>query len=212
MTQDITVALIEDDEPMRKALAFQLQSADFQVLSFGAAEDFLAEPDRARVDCVVVDLHLPRMSGLHLQEELHRSIPCASVIFITGQGDVSIGVRAMKEGAVDFLEKPLDDAALLDSIRRGANHSRLLRTSQAERVELEKRHASLTPRERQVFALVTSGLLNKQAGSQLGTSERTIKAHRARVVEKMRAGSFAELVRMGAVLGIHTTRTGLDRP
>ena len=203
MNQDTKVAVIEDDESMRRALARQLSSAGFYVVGFGSAADFLHSPDHLLVDCVVADVQLPMMDGLQLQEELKRVLPDASIVFITGHGDLAVGLHAMREGAVDFLEKPVDEEVLLESIRRGAELSRQRRAARAERVELERRYHLLTPREREVFALITAGLLNKQAAAELGTAERTIKTHRGRVTRKMGAESVAALVRMAAILGIH---------
>jgi len=204
MTRDTKVAVVEDDDSMRRALVRQLSSAGFQVVGFGSGADFLHSPDHLLVDCVVADVQLPMMDGLQLQEQLKRILPYASIVFITGHGDLSVGVHAMREGAVDFLEKPVDDQVLLESIRRGAALSRQRRAARAERVELERRYQLLTAREREVFALVTNGLLNKQAAAELGTAERTIKAHRGQVTRKMGADSVAALVRMAAILGIHT--------
>jgi FixJ family two-component response regulator len=203
VNQDTKVAVIEDDESMRRALMRQLGSAGFYVVGFGCAADFLHSLDHLLVDCVVADVQLPMMDGLQLQEELKRVLPDGSIVFITGHGDLAVGVHAMREGAVDFLEKPVDDEVLLESIRRGADLSRQRRAARAERLELERRYQLLTPREREVFALITAGLLNKQAAAELGTAERTIKTHRGRVTRKMGAESVAALVRMAAILGIH---------
>ena len=203
MNSDIKLAVIEDHDSMRIALERLLGSAGFLVSSYASADDFLRLGNCSRFDCVVTDVHLPRKDGLQLQAEMKRIAPFASLIFITGHGDLSVGMRAMRQGAVDFLEKPVDDEALLGAIQRGVDLSRRRRAIYAERVELEARCDALTPREREVFVLITRGLLNKQAGAELGTTERTIKAHRARVMEKMSADSLAELVRMATVLGIH---------
>jgi two-component system, LuxR family, response regulator FixJ len=203
MNRDTTIAVIEDDESMRRALLRQLTSAGFEAMGFGSAAEFMRAPEHRTVDCVVADVQLPMMDGLQLQAEIKRAAPHVSMIFITGHGDLSVGMAAMKEGAVDVLEKPLDDEVLLESVRRGAELSRLRQAEQSKRVELERRYRSLTPREREVFDLVTSGRLNKQAGAELGTTERTIKAHRSKVMEKMRADSLASLVQMATILGIH---------
>ena len=207
MNQDTRIAVVEDDESMRRALVRQLSSAGFQVVDFGSGADFLDSSDHLLVDCVVLDVHLPMMDGLQVQEKLKRALPFASIVFITGHGDLAVGVHAMKEGAVDFLEKPVDDEALLESIRRGADLSRQRRATQAERAELERRYQSLTAREREVFALVTTGLLNKQAAAELRIAERTIKVHRGHVTSKMGAESVAALVQMAAKLGIHAPRS-----
>ncbi|MGA7869752.1 MAG: response regulator [Candidatus Binatus sp.] len=199
----IRVAIIEDDERVRHALAFQLSTAGFEVAAYSSAEELLDEVDAKDCDCIVADIYLPRMNGLQLQEELSRTVPYASIVFITGHGDLSLGMQAMRKGAVDFLEKPVDDQALLSSIARGAHLSRRLRAEQLQRIELEELQRSLTPREREVFGLITTGLLNKQVASELGTTERTVKAHRASVMSKMGAGSLADLVRMSGILHIH---------
>ena len=203
-TGPIRVAVIEDDERMRQALFFQLSTAGFEVARYCCAEEFLEAADAKEFDCVVADIYLPRMNGLQLQEELIRTVPYASIVFITGHGDLSLGMHAMRKGAVDFLEKPVDDQALLSSIARGADLSRRRRAKQFERVGFEELQRSLTSREREVFVLITTGLLNKQVGTELGTTERTVKAHRASVMSKMGAGSLADLVRMAGILQIHS--------
>ena len=147
------------------------------------------------------------MNGLQLQAELCRTLPFASIVFISGHGDLSLEMHAMRKGAVDFLEKPLDDEVFLSSIVRGAELTRNRRAEHAQRIELERRLGVLTSREREVFALITTGLLNKQVGAELGTTERTVKAHRERVMSKMKADSLADLVRMSGILQLHSTRT-----
>ena len=191
---------------MRQALVFQIATAGLEVDSYASAEEFLETANANDFDCIVVDINLPKMNGLQLQEELNRTVPFASIVFITGLGDLAIGMHAMRNGAVDFLEKPIDDETLLISIARGADLSRKRRTEHIQRIELEKRHGCLTPREREVFGLITTGFLNKQAGAELGTTERTVKAHRERVMSKMGAGSLADLVRMAGILQIHPAR------
>jgi len=203
----ITVAAVEDDERMRQALVFQIVTAGYEVDAYASAEEFLEAGNAEGFDCIVVDMNLPRMNGLQLQEELNRTVPFASIVFITAYGDLSVGMHAMREGAVDFLEKPVDDETLLSSIARGADLSRTQRAEYLQRIELEERHGCLTPRERDVFGLITAGFLNKQAGAELGTTERTVKAHRERVMSKMRASSLADLVQMAGILHIHPERT-----
>jgi FixJ family two-component response regulator len=209
-TGRIRIAIIEDEESVRNALVFQLSTAGFEVVAYSSAEELLESADAKDLDCVVADIYLPRMNGLQLQEELNRTIPYASIVFITGHGDLALGMHAMRKGAVDFLEKPLDDQALLSSINRGAQLSRERRAKQFRRIEFEELERSLTSREREVFALITTGLLNKQVASELGTTERTVKAHRASVMTKMGAGSLADLVRMAGVLQIHAPAKTLE--
>jgi two-component system response regulator FixJ len=203
----IRVAVIDDDARMLQALTFQLGTAGFTVRAYESAENFIRESASVEFDCVVADLLMPGMNGLQLQDHLARAVPCASIVFLTGHGDLSAAMHAMRNGAADFLEKPVDDGALVSSITRGAEQTRTRRAEQAERLDLERRQSTLTPREREVFNLITAGLLNKQAGAELGTTERTIKTHRGRVMDKMCAESLADLVRMAAILGIHPART-----
>jgi FixJ family two-component response regulator len=191
----IKIAIIDDEAPMRRALTRLLKSAGIETITFSSACEFLDDPIHRHVDCAVTDMRMPGFDGLELQEELKRTLPHLSLVFITGHGDIQGSVRAMKGGAVDFLEKPVDGDALLSAIRRAAERSRALKASHEERMALERRYAEVTPREREVFALVTSGLLNKQIAADLGVTERTIKVHRARVMEKMGAESLADLVR-----------------
>lgn len=199
-------AVIDDDKSARTSLARLIKSAGIETVAFSSAHEFLEDPARNQVDCVVTDVRMPGVDGFKLQETLAQTLPYLSVVFITGHGDIPMTVKAIRGGAVDFLEKPVDDEALLEAVRRAAERSRDQKASRAELGDLQRRYELLTPRERQVFQLVTAGLLNKQAGADLGTTEKTIKVHRARVMLKMKAESLAELVRMADQLGVRPAR------
>ena len=202
MSAPIKVAVIDDNKSARTSLARLIKTAGIEVVSFSSAPEFLEDPIRNQVDCAVTDVRMPGVDGFKLQETLAQTLPYLSVVFITGHGDIPMTVRAIQGGAVDFLEKPVDDEALLEAIRRAAARSRDQKVSHAEIDDLQRRYDLLTPREREVFQLVTAGLLNKQAGAELGTTERTVKVHRGRVMFKMKAESLAELVRMADLLHI----------
>ena len=211
-TGGASVAVVDDDERVREALAFQLNTAGFQVVSYSFADEFLASKDASDFECVVADIFLPRMSGLELLAQLSETGKFVPIVFITGRGDLSIGVHAMRAGAVDVLEKPVDDEALLTAIKRGVQRSRARRMEHAQRFDLERRFRSLPARQREVFTLITAGLLNKQVGAELGISERTVKVHRERLRRKMGADSPAELARMAGILQIHPVRVLSARP
>jgi FixJ family two-component response regulator len=202
MSVPTKVAVIDDDKSARTSLARLIKTAGIEVVAFSSAQEFLDDPIRTQVVCAVTDVRMPGVDGFKLQETLAETLPYLSVVFITGHGDIPMTVKALRGGAVDFLEKPVDDEALLGAIRRAAQRSREQKVSRAEIDDLQRRYEHLTPRERQVFQLVTAGLLNKQAGADLGTTEKTIKVHRARVMSKMNAESLAELVRMADQLQI----------
>jgi FixJ family two-component response regulator len=196
------VAVIDDDQSVRSSLARAIKTAGMEVASFSSADEFLNDPSLNQIDCAVTDVRMPGIDGLALQEMLAQTQPHLSLVFITGQGDIPMGIKAMKGGAVDFLEKPVDRKALLEAVHRAAERSREQKVSRAEIDDLQRRYELLTPRERQVFQLVTAGRLNKEASIELGTSEQTIKVHRARVMFKMDAESLAELVRMADQLHV----------
>jgi FixJ family two-component response regulator len=198
------VFLVDDEPSVRRALTRLLRAAGLEVASFPSAEALLAEanPSSSGPACVVADLQMPGLTGLALQDELVRRGLNLPLLVVTGHGDVPSTVRAMKGGAVDFLEKPVSESDLLDAVSRALSRHREINDRRRQIELLQARLERLTPREREVFALVASGLLNKQVGFELGTTEKTIKVHRARVMEKMEATSLADLVRMAGRLGI----------
>jgi RNA polymerase sigma factor (sigma-70 family) len=199
-----TVFIVDDDALVRRSLERLILSVGLQVKTFSSASEFLESRRPDGPACIVLDIRMPGLSGLDLQGELSSAGLDMPVVFVTGHGTVPMSVRAMKAGAVDFLQKPIDDQVLLDAVQRAIDQDRQARAEQAGRQELERRLESLTPREREVFSLVVSGLLNKQVAAELGTSEKTIKVHRARVMQKMEADSLADLVRMGEKLSIRS--------
>jgi FixJ family two-component response regulator len=197
-----TVIIVDDDAAVRKALTRLVRSAGMAAQPFATAEAFLAESQVVPASCLVLDVRLPGLNGLELQEALARKGYPIAVIFITGHGDVPTSVRAMKAGAVDFLQKPFDGCGLLDAIRRAVDRTRNAVARQGDLAAMQERYDTLTPRERQVFSLVVTGLPNKQVAGELGAAEKTIKIHRGRVMAKMGATSLPDLVRMGEALGI----------
>jgi FixJ family two-component response regulator len=195
------VFVVDDDISVRESLELLITNDGWNVETFVSAVDFLSRP-RARVPCcLVLDVTLPGLSGLELQQQLAERAEMP-IIFITGHGDVPMSVQAMKAGAVEFLTKPFKDDVLLGAIRGAVEHSRAALRLQSEMQTLLKRYESLTPREREVMALVVSGLLNKQVGAELGVTEITVKAHRGQVMRKMKADSLPDLVTMAARLGL----------
>lgn len=194
------VFVVDDDISVRESLEFLLRCEGWKAETFASAQEFLFRPRPLVPSCLVLDVSLPGLNGLELQERLAPERSDMPIIFITGYGDVPTSVRAMKAGAVEFLTKPFKDSVLVGAIRESLDRSRLALDRTTEMHILWNRYASLTRRERQVMALVVSGLLNKQVGGELGISEITVKAHRGQVMQKMQAGSFADLVRLSARL------------
>src|SRR5271167_4993585 len=189
------VFVVDDDGRVREALSDLISSVGLRVTAFGSASEFLESEKPDAPACLVLDLELPGISGLELQRELaDRDAP--PIVFITGHGDVPSSVRAMKAGAIEFLSKPFDDEELLQAIEAAISMDRSARQRRSELAELRKHYALLTPREREVFPLVTGGLANKETAAELGTSEITIGVHRGQIMRKMGARSLAELVRM----------------
>src|SRR5216683_2215637 len=196
-----TVFVVDDDEAIREALKSLISSVRLQVATFASAREFLQSRGPDAPGCMVLDVRLPGLSGLDLQRELSDANIHTPIIFITGHGDIPMTVQAMKAGAVEFLTKPFRDQDLLDAIQQALERDRTRRLREAEVAKLRGRYESLTPRERDVFGLVVTGLPNKQVAAALGTSAITIKRHRAQVMHKMRVTSLAELVRIADHLG-----------
>lgn len=198
-----TVFLVDDDASVRRALARLIKSAGHDVQTFASAREFLGTKiGSEEAGCLVLDVRMPGLTGIDLQRELetmHRNLP---IVFITGHGDIPMSVKAMRAGAVDFLTKPVKDKALLGAVELALARAARERKDFEEKKQLHARFERLTPREQEVMALVVTGMLNKQIAHELGTVEKTIKVHRARVMDKMGAASLAELVRLAEQLGI----------
>jgi FixJ family two-component response regulator len=203
---DATVFVVDDDESIREALKSLIGSVGLPVETFATAQEFLESRGADVPGCLVLDVRLPGLSGLDLQRELTNVNIHTPIIFLTGHGDIPMTVRAMKAGAVEFLTKPFRDQDLLDAIQQALERDRTAREARIEKDELRARYDSLTPRESEVMRIVITGLLNKQIAAELGTSEVTIKLHRAQVMQKMRADSLADLVRMAEKLGIPSAK------
>ena len=200
---EATVFVIDDDASVRTALKRLIQSIGFHVKTFDSAQAFLEQSPRDKPGCLILDVRMPGMSGIELQEQLTNAGRRTPIIFITGHGSIPMSVKAVKAGAVDFIEKPFDDQKLIDAINTALKEDEKYRLEHTEIKDIQHRVDSLTPREHEVFSLVISGMLNKQIAFDLGMSEKTVKVHRARVMQKMKAESLADLVRMAEKVSPH---------
>lgn len=196
MSNSPTVFVVDDDQAMRQSLQWLIESVGMAVETYGSADDFMNNYYPGRAGCLLLDVRMPGMSGLELQQHFVDHEIRIPIIIITGHGDVPMAVRAMKAGAVDFIEKPFNDELLLESIRNALVYDFEQRTTQSERAEIAARLDQLTPREHEVMEMVTDGRSNKDIAAALGVSAKTVEAHRARVMEKMRADSLPDLVKM----------------
>ena len=199
---DSIVFIVDDDPSMCEALTRLLGTVGLRAQAFKTAQEFLKTKRPDIPSCLVLDVRLPGLSGIDLQRELANTDPPIPIVFITAHGDIPMTVQAMKAGAVEFLTKPFRDQQFLDAVQQAIDRDRAARQQRAELAELRRRHESLTPREREVMALVVTGLLNKQIAAQLRTSEATVKAHRAQLMRKMEAESVAQLVRIAERLSL----------
>jgi FixJ family two-component response regulator len=201
-TEQPVVFVVDDDASVRDALARALRTVGLEVESFGSTREFLQSKRPDAPGCIVLDVRLPGPSGIELQRELMKSNINLPVIFISGHGDIAMSVRAIKSGAIEFLTKPLREQELLDAVNAGIERDRVRRKEATFLAELQQRYNSLTPREREVLALVVSGRPNKQIAAQLELSEVTVKVHRSQISRKMQATSVVDLVRMADKLGV----------
>jgi FixJ family two-component response regulator len=201
------VFVIDDDASVRDAIADLLRSVGLAVESFGSTQEFLQSKRPDAPGCIVLDVRLPGPSGLEFQRTLSKSNIHLPIIFISGHGDIAMSVRAMKSGAIEFLTKPLPEQELLDAVQTGIERDRARRQEAKVVAELRERFDSLTPREREVLALVVTGRRNKQIAAQAKLSEMTVKVHRSQIMRKMRAKSLVDLVRMADALGVSTRQS-----
>jgi len=206
MEPDAVVFVVDDDPSVRRSTERLLRSAGLKVQTFSSAREFLASHRSEGPACLVLDVRMPGLSGMGLQHELAQSGIGIPIIFITAHGDIPMSVRAMKAGAAEFLTKPFRSQVLLEAVRAAIERDRSSQKERSETTELRERYEQLTPREREVMPLIASGMLNKQVAGELATTERTIKFHRAHIMQKMKAQSLADLVRMAEKLGASIQR------
>ena len=197
-----TVYVVDDDVSVREALKNLLQSVGLKVETFNSADTFLSSKPATAPSCLILDVRLPGLSGLDLQRQLAQTKHEIPIVFITGHGDIPMSVRAIKSGAVEFLTKPFRDQDLLDAVRQAVERDREARSRETEMTDLRQRYASLTTREQQVLGFVVRGLINKQIAAEIGISQPTVKLHRGRLMDKMRAESLADLISMAQKLGV----------
>ena len=207
-TTDATVVIVDDDPAVRKSVSRLVRSAGFAVKAFGSPEEFLRHPLPEGPSCVLLDMRMETMTGLEVQDVLRGNERRVPVVFLSGHGTVPDAVTTIRHGAEDFLEKPIRPDELLEAVSRAIEHDRAGSAERAGRAEMRRRFESLTPREQEVMALVVTGLLNKQAAAELGISEKTIKVHRARVMEKMGVESLAALVVVAERIGLSASASG----
>ena len=207
---DPMVFVVDDDPGLRQSLARLIRSAGMEVKTFASPQELLDQGPPPSPGCLVLDVHLPGLNGLELQQELAARKINTPIIFITGQGDIPTSVKAMKSGAIDFLTKPFKASDLLAGIQEAFNKDRQFRTTQIEIDQIQDRLHSLTPREREVLNLVVTGMMNKQVAAELGVSEKTIKVHRSRVMRKMQVASIADLVRAAERVKAESTVSNAD--
>jgi two-component system response regulator FixJ len=197
-----TIFVVDDDDSVRRALSYLLVSAGFRVETYSSAEEFMTREQYDGVGCIILDVSMPGLSGMDLQEKLIRSAYSIPIIFLTAHGELTMGVQAMKKGAIDFLTKPCDDEQLLGAVHRAIEKDMQARGSYQEKQEIRRRMELLTPRETEILRYVIAGTLNKQIAAQLGIAEPTVKIHRGRIMEKLCAESVADLVRLAEKAGM----------
>ncbi len=207
-----TVFVVDDDASMRRALTRVLRSAGIDVVAYASAQEYIDAFDPDRPGCLILDLAMPGLGGLDLQHILRSKGNAPPIVFLSGRAALADGIQAMKGGAVEFLTKPVEDEALIDAVRNAIAKDRADRAVRDDAAEIKRRLATLTPRELQVLRCVLGGMLNKQTAAELGTVEKTIKVHRARVMDKMQASSLAELVRLAARADIAAATPPAPRP